>query len=57
VLENGRPVDFDRNNIKRLLRESHIIVKMDLHDGDAKAVGWGTDLTTDYIIFNSVYTT
>ncbi|MBR9977468.1 MAG: bifunctional glutamate N-acetyltransferase/amino-acid acetyltransferase ArgJ [Bacteroidetes bacterium] len=56
VLENGRPVEFDRNNVKRLLRESHITVQMDLHDGDAKAVGWGTDLTTDYIIFNSVYT-
>lgn len=57
VLEDGHPVEFDRNNIKRLLRESHIIVHMDIHDGDAKAVGWGTDLTTDYIIFNSVYTT
>jgi glutamate N-acetyltransferase/amino-acid N-acetyltransferase len=57
VLEDGRPVDFDRNNIKRLLRESHISVQMDLHEGDAEAVGWGTDLTTDYIIFNSVYTT
>lgn len=57
VLENGRPVDFDRNNVKRLLRESHISVHMDLNDGDAEAVGWGTDLTTDYIIFNSVYTT
>ncbi len=57
VLENGRPLEFDRNNVKRLLRESHITVIMDLHDGDAEAVGWGTDLTTDYIIFNSVYTT
>ncbi|MDT8323094.1 MAG: bifunctional glutamate N-acetyltransferase/amino-acid acetyltransferase ArgJ [Bacteroidota bacterium] len=57
VLEDGRPLDFDRNNVKRLLRESHITVHMDLHQGDAEAVGWGTDLTTDYIIFNSVYTT
>jgi glutamate N-acetyltransferase / amino-acid N-acetyltransferase len=57
VLENGRPVDFDRNYAKRLLRESHINVHMELHDGDAEAEGWGTDLTTDYIIFNSVYTT
>ncbi|MCB2205073.1 bifunctional glutamate N-acetyltransferase/amino-acid acetyltransferase ArgJ [bacterium] len=57
VLEAGRPAEFDRNNIKRLLRESHIVVDMNCNDGDAEAVGWGTDLTTDYIIFNSVYTT
>jgi glutamate N-acetyltransferase/amino-acid N-acetyltransferase len=57
VLEDGRPAEFDRNNVKRLLRESHITVLMDCNDGDAEAVGWGTDLTTDYIIFNSVYTT
>jgi len=57
VLEDGRPMEFDRNNVKRLLRESHISVHMELHDGEAEAEGWGTDLTTDYVIFNSVYTT
>ncbi|MBN1446350.1 MAG: bifunctional glutamate N-acetyltransferase/amino-acid acetyltransferase ArgJ [Bacteroidetes bacterium] len=57
VLEDGRPAEFDRNNVKRLLRESHIRVHLELHDGEAEAVGWGTDLTTDYVIFNSVYTT
>ncbi len=57
VLRQGKPCDFDRNVIKRLLRESHIVVQLDLHQGEAEAVGWGTDLTTDYVMFNSVYTT
>jgi glutamate N-acetyltransferase/amino-acid N-acetyltransferase len=43
--------------MKKLLRESHIHIKLDLNDGKSKATGWGSDLTTDYVVFNSVYTT
>lgn len=57
LLERGKPQEYDRNFMKKLLRESHIHVKLDLHDGRASATGWGSDLTTDYVIFNSVYTT
>jgi glutamate N-acetyltransferase/amino-acid N-acetyltransferase len=57
VLERGVPLDFDRNYLKRLLKESHIQIRMDLNSGKAEGVGWGTDLTTDYVMFNSVYTT
>lgn len=57
VLEKGIPQNYDKNYMKKLLRESHIYVRLDLNDGNAKAVGWGSDLTTDYVMFNSVYTT
>jgi glutamate N-acetyltransferase/amino-acid N-acetyltransferase len=57
VLEKGIPQDFDRNYMKKLLRESHLSIKLDLNNGKKKAKGWGTDLTTDYVVFNSVYTT
>lgn len=57
VLEQGTPLEFDTNYIKKLLRESHLKIVLDLHNGKAKAKGWGTDLTTDYVLFNSVYTT
>lgn len=57
VLEQGKPVAFDRNGLKRQLRESHIHVEIHLHQGDAEATAWGADLTTDYVMFNSVYTT
>jgi glutamate N-acetyltransferase/amino-acid N-acetyltransferase len=57
VLEKGNPLEFDPNFIKKLLRESHLKIVLDLHNGKAKAKGWGTDLTTDYVLFNSVYTT
>jgi len=57
VLKEGVPAEYNRNYMKKLLRESHIKIKMDLKNGKAKAKGWGTDLTTDYVMFNSVYTT
>jgi glutamate N-acetyltransferase/amino-acid N-acetyltransferase len=57
VLEKGKPMEYDRNYMKKLLRESHIHIKLDLNDGKASAKGWGCDLTTDYLLFNSVYTT
>lgn len=57
VLEKGSPVEFDRNYMKKLLRESHVVIRLDLNEGRASAKGWGTDLTTDYVLFNSVYTT
>jgi glutamate N-acetyltransferase/amino-acid N-acetyltransferase len=57
VLEQGLPLEFDTNYIKKLLKESHLKIVLDLHSGKAKSKGWGTDLTTDYVLFNSVYTT
>lgn len=57
VLDKGKPENFDRNYMKKLLRESHIKIKIDMNEGKVKAKGWGTDLTADYVMFNSVYTT
>jgi glutamate N-acetyltransferase/amino-acid N-acetyltransferase len=57
VLEKGVPSNFNRNYMKKLLREAHLKIKLDLNEGKATATGWGTDLTTDYVLFNSVYTT
>ncbi len=57
VLKNGQPQDFDKAFVKKLLRESQVNIRLDLKDGEAEATGWGADLTTDYVMFNSVYTT
>jgi len=57
VLEDGKPKEFDRNQVKKLLRESHLRVHLKVNKGEAKAMAWGSDITTDYVLFNSVYTT
>ncbi len=57
VLEKGTPVDYNLKNMKRILKKSHLTIVLDLHVGKAEATGWGTDMTTDYVMFNSVYST
>jgi glutamate N-acetyltransferase/amino-acid N-acetyltransferase len=57
VLKRGTPTEFDKNYMKKLLRESHIKIHLELNTGKQEATGWGSDLTTDYVMFNSVYTT
>lgn len=57
VLSEGKPQDYDRNFMKKLLREAHLKVRLELQEGEESALGWGSDLTTDYVLFNSVYTT
>lgn len=57
VLEQGVPQSYDRNAMKKILRESHLSVRLDLKNGNAEATAWGADLSTDYVVFNSVYTT
>jgi len=43
--------------MKQMLREPHLVIEMDMKEGKKTATAWGTDLTTDYVLFNSVYTT
>lgn len=57
VLEKGTPLEFNKNHLKKLLRESHIRILLEVNTGKAEATGWGTDISTDYVLFNSVYTT
>lgn len=57
VLQKGQPTKYDRNYMKRLLRESQLFVQLDMNNGSESAMAWGSDLTTDYVMFNSVYTT
>lgn len=57
VLKKGTPTNFDKNYMKKLLRESNIRVHLEVNTGKQEATGWGSDLTTDYVMFNSVYTT
>lgn len=57
VLEKGQPLSYDNQYMKKLLRESHLRIKLNLNNGKTSLKGWGTDLTTEYVLFNSVYTT
>lgn len=57
LIQAGEPLELDQSMMKKVLREPALFVTLDLHLGDAQAVGWGSDLTTDYVLFNATYTT
>ncbi|WP_258105330.1 bifunctional glutamate N-acetyltransferase/amino-acid acetyltransferase ArgJ [Marinoscillum sp. MHG1-6] len=57
LLDQGTPVEQEVYVMKRILKSADINVHIKLNNGKEEAVGWGTDLTTDYVMFNSVYTT
>lgn len=57
VLENAQPVDGIRKKLKKVMESSTIIILIDLNQGDAEAVGWGSDFSYEYVRINAEYTT
>ncbi len=57
ILENGQPTDHSRSDLKQEMKSSTIIITLTLSEGDAEAVGWGSDLSYEYVRINAEYTT
>lgn len=58
LYERGTPVDFDEHEASNSIensRETFLVVE--LTEGDASATFWTSDLTIDYVRFNSEYRT
>jgi glutamate N-acetyltransferase/amino-acid N-acetyltransferase len=57
VASGGRPVKFNRRDIRRILHGKEVPITLQLNQGEASATAWGCDLTKDYVAINSEYTT
>lgn len=57
VFQNGKPVPFDRSTAVNALQQKDILIMIELHLGTASATAWGCDLTEEYVVINSAYTT
>jgi len=57
ILENGQPTDHSHANLKKKMKSTNIVVTLDLDAGDGKAVGWGADLSYEYVRINAEYET
>lgn len=57
LLTNGEPVELDEANARSLLEARNIRVVFDFNQGSASAIGWGTDLSYEYVKINAEYTT
>ncbi len=55
---DGTPLAFDAKAVSQLIRETPTVV-MELYvgDGPGQATRWASDITTEYVRFNSEYTT
>ncbi len=57
VARNGKPTSQDLEQVRAVMHQQHLRVVVNLNAGDAEATGWGCDLSTGYVKFNSHYTT
>lgn len=58
LYQSGGPVPFDESAVSRSIRENREThIRLDLGAGDAKIRFWTSDLTVDYVRFNSDYHT
>jgi len=57
VIKGGNPLPFDKGEVVAVLNKSEIVISLNLNLGTASATAWGCDLTEEYVVINSQYTT
>jgi glutamate N-acetyltransferase/amino-acid N-acetyltransferase len=57
IMEAGKPVPFHREAVVALMKGPEVTFRLQLHLGTGEATAWGCDLTEEYVIINSAYTT
>lgn len=57
VVVKGQPVSEVREKLKKTMKSSNVIILIDLNLGEGKSVGWGSDLSYEYVRINAEYTT
>ncbi len=57
LMDESEPFPFDEHLAKRVLSARDIQVLIDLNEGVSEAVGWGCDLSYEYVRINGEYRT
>ena len=57
LMQAGQPVAFDRDAASASLREDKVLIHLRLGSGPGSGVGWGCDLSDQYVRINADYTT
>lgn len=55
VCQGSRHKEYSEEEASKILSEEEILIRVDLHQGDASATAWGCDLTYDYVKINGDY--
>lgn len=57
ILDRGQPTGHSRNELRKEMESSTIVITLVLQEGTSEAVGWGSDLSYEYVRINAEYTT
>jgi glutamate N-acetyltransferase / amino-acid N-acetyltransferase len=57
ILAAGQPTDGNRAEVKKEMTASTVVITLVLNEGDAASLGWGSDLSYEYVRINAEYTT
>jgi glutamate N-acetyltransferase/amino-acid N-acetyltransferase len=53
----GEPVPFDRDAVSKAMAAAEVVLRLDLGLGDGRGEAFGCDLTEQYVLENSAYST
>jgi glutamate N-acetyltransferase/amino-acid N-acetyltransferase len=57
LMKKGLPLEFDKKLAAAWLNKAEVVLRVELNIGQASATGWGCDLSEEYVVINSEYTT
>tara|TARA_E500000331_G_scaffold61082_1_gene55658 strand:- start:2012 stop:3211 length:1200 start_codon:yes stop_codon:yes gene_type:complete len=57
ISESGKSISFHYQSVLSALDNFQIDIEIDLCIGKGRGMAWGSDLTEEYVVFNSAYTT
>ena len=57
IAHEGKAIPFSKESVITSMNEKEIKIKIELNIGDHSGIAWGCDLTEEYVIFNSAYST
>lgn len=57
IVESGAAIPFHAESVVQALGQPEVYLRVALNVGDGDATAWGCDLTEEYVVFNSAYTT
>jgi glutamate N-acetyltransferase/amino-acid N-acetyltransferase len=57
IAHEGKAIPFSKESVITSMNQKEIKIRIDLNIGNYNGIAWGCDLTEEYVIFNSAYST
>jgi len=57
IVADGKAIAYNIQSVVSALGEDEVRLRVSLDNGEGSGIAWGCDLTEEYVVFNSAYTT